>query len=195
MKLKFTISTILFFMFTTTFLVSCGDKTKQDFDVKGLIPVKSDRDRLLLDLVTIIEEHIPDTVLRANRFEVQYKPFFLSIVNKFDFECLYKNSDEEYFYFIRKPAYGVEGLFVGLGGKFKLDKNGKVKDFEESYRMFRMPDDELNKKGMAVYTDFIEGKDLSKFHKDINVDPYIEFPNEHVAYNKKTLEWYITKPY
>ncbi|MDB5274414.1 MAG: hypothetical protein JWO58_2781 [Chitinophagaceae bacterium] len=195
MKVKFIYSIVSAVLLVGIVSFSSCTKTKKDYKPSDVIVDKSERDSLLLAIITIIDEHIPDTVQKKDRFKPENQFFFKTIMPKYDFDCLYKNDQGEYLYFLTKPAMGVPDLYVGLAGKFKLDANHHIYDFEESFRMFRMYSDELNKKGMEVYNDFVAGKDLSKYHKDLNVDPYIEFPNEHVGYDKKKMDWYIIKPY
>lgn len=138
---------------------------------------------------------MPDSVAKQDRFKVEQQTLFKSEMSKYKFEYLYKDNIGDYYYYMSKPAYGVPELSVGLAGKFKMDDQGNLSDFEESYRMFRMPPAELDKKKLEVYESFVQGKDLTPFHKDLDTDPYIEFPNDHVGYDKKKLDWYIIKPY
>ncbi|MBC7485502.1 MAG: hypothetical protein H7282_01950 [Cytophagaceae bacterium] len=195
MTFKLSFSFAISSLVAVAILFSSCKKTKEDYKVSKLIESKAEQDSLLLGIITIIEEHIPDTVKKADRFQPENKAFFESKLNKYDFECLTKNDKGEYLYFVRKPAYGVPELYVGLAGKFKLDANRKITDFEESYRLFRMPAHDLDRKGIEVYEAFINNQDLTQFHRDLDTDPYIEFPNEHVGYDKQKLDWYFIKPY
>jgi hypothetical protein len=195
MKLKFISSFTSALLLAGIIGISSCSKSKEAYSVHLLIPEKAKQDSLLVRIVTIIEEHMPDSVEKGDRFKPEQQTFFKSEMNKYKFEYLYKDDKGDYCYYISKPAYGVPELSVGLAGKFKLDDQGNLSDFEESYRMFRMTPEELDKKKFEVYESFVEGKDLASFHRDPDTDPYIEFPNDHVGYDKKKMEWYLIKPY
>ncbi|MDB5256404.1 MAG: hypothetical protein JWM14_1099 [Chitinophagaceae bacterium] len=172
---------------------SCNKKT--EYAVSKVIPEKAEQDSLLLRIITVIEEHIPDTVAKEDRFHPEHQEFFKTRLDRYKFVYLYKNEQGEYLYYVTKPAYGVPELSVGLAGKFKLDEKNHLVDFEESYRLYRMPPEVLDKKSWEVYQAFVKGEDLQPFHRSLDTDPYIEFPNDHVAYDKKKLDWYFIKRY
>ena len=175
-----------------TFGLSSCKKSEKDYKADKYL-TSSQQDTLLTNIVTIVEEHYPDSIKKEERFDKQYRAFYIDQLRLYDYVYLYKNDQGVYYYFIEKPARGAKHLTVGMAGKFKVDANLKISDFEESYRLNRMPPNELDKRGWEVYQTFVADKDLTPFKtKD---EKYIEFPNDNVGYDKKKLEWYLIKPY
>jgi len=149
-------------------------------------------DSVLFNIIRYTDEHRPDSITLENRFESKNEVFFKSIVNKYSLDYLYKDGEGTYYYFINKLGRGVDDLYVGIGGKFKLGANNEFQNFEESFRMWRMLHKELDEKGIEVYNDFINNKPLDQYMND-EKKHYIEFPNEYVGYDSNKKEWKIIK--
>lgn len=182
---------IILTLFVCTVL-SCTNKANQYAPLNSL--KESTKDSVLLDLIVYTDEHTPDSINTDNRFEEKNKTFFETLTSKYSFKYLTKDADGKYKYFVYKKARGTEDLMVGLAGTFVLSKENRITELTEAFRMWRMTEDELNKKGLEVYEAFVENKPLKQYMNS-EEKHYIEFPNEHVAYDAAKHEWKIVKLY
>ncbi|MBC7449897.1 MAG: hypothetical protein H7259_00255 [Cytophagales bacterium] len=183
---------ITFFCVLICGFSSCSDKNKEYDPLK--IVTDSQLDSILQDIIVYTDEHTPDSINATNRFEYKNKPFFTGLRTNYSFKYLSKGLDGSYSYFISKKARGTDDMFVGMAGKVILSPQYHIINLEESFRMWRMTKAELDKKGIQVYKDFVEGKSLEQY-MNVEEKQYIEFPNDHVAYDKIKHEWKIVKLY
>lgn len=184
---------IIFICFLVYGIMSCTNTNSDAYDPLK-VATTSEQDSLMLSIIIYTDEHTPDSINAANRFETKNKSFFAGLTSKYKFKYLTKNADGQYKYFIYKKARGTEDMFVGMCGKFSVSEENKITELTEAFRMWRMTKEELNKKSLEVYEAFVENKSLEAY---INSEDkhYIEFPNEHVAYDALTHEWKIVKLY
>ncbi len=181
---------LVFFSLLIIVCASCSTNDEQ-YNPKNIIS-KPQEDSILLNIIKYTDEHRPDSINLENRFEKKNEAFFKGILNKYSLDYLYKDKDGTYYYFIYKVARGVDDMYVGIGGKFKLGPDNQLQDFEESFRMWRMLHKDLKAKGVEVYADFINNKTLDKYMNNEKIQ-YIEFPNDFVGYDKNKKEWVATK--
>jgi hypothetical protein len=173
-------------------ILSCTNNSDAYDPLK--VTTASQQDSLLLDVIIYTDEHTPDSINAANRFEEKNKPFFAGLTSKYRFKYLSKNAAGQYKYFIYKKARGTEDLFVGMGGTFTVSGGTKISNLEETFRMWRMTEKELDPKALEVYQKFVEDKPLTEYMNS-EEKQYIEFPSEHVTYDAAKHEWKIVKLY
>jgi hypothetical protein len=168
--------------------------TKSDAYDPAKVATPSQQDSLLLGVIIYTDEHTPDSINAANRFEEKNKPFFATLTSNYTFRYLTKSADGQYKYFIYKKARGTDDMFVGMAGTFTVSEGNKITNLEEVFRMWRMTEKELDPKALEVYQKFVEDKPLAEYMNS-EEKHYIEFPNEHVAYDAAKHEWKIVKLY
>jgi hypothetical protein len=183
---------IIVICFLAYSIIACTNNSNNYDPLK--VATASQQDSLLLGIIIYTDEHTPDSINTANRFEEKNKPFFAGLTSKYTLKYLTKNTDGQYKYFIYKQARGTEDMFVGMGGTFTISEGNKISGLEESFRMWRMTEKELDPKALEVYQKFVEGKPLTEYMNS-EEKHYIEFPSEHVAYDAAKHEWKIVKLY
>jgi len=179
---------LVFFSLLIIVFSSCSTNDKK-YKPSNLVS-KGQQDSILFDIIRYTDEHRPDSVTLENRFDPKSEAFFKSVMNKYTLDYLYKDNEGTYYYFVYKLGRGVDDMYVGIGGKFKLGPNNELQNFEESFRMWRMLHKELKVKGSEVYADFINNKPLDQYMND-EKKHYIEFPNEYVGYDMDKKEWKV----
>ena len=187
--MKYTI--VFVSMVIAAMLFSCGKN--KEYKPSELF-TQAQQDSILLDVVRYTDEHIPDSIKTETRFEEKNKSFFKGLISNYRFKYLTKQSDGNYYYLIYKQARGVDDLLVGLGGTFTLSQNNTITALKEDFRMWRMPQPELDKKGLEVYEKFINHEPLTEYMNS-EEKKYIEFPNDHVTYDAGKHEWKISTLY
>ena len=78
----------------------------------------------------------------------------------------------------------------GIAGKVRYDDKGRLIEYEEIFRTWKMPGDSLNVRGAMLFDRMVKGKDLSLFYSKFQGDKYIEFPDERFSFDKKLKLWH-----
>ena len=191
-RIQSSMKKIIIFFLLVILIAACTDNSKKYNPLESLNA--SQQDSIILEFAVYTDEHTSDSINGVNRFEEKNKPFFAGLTSKYRFKYLTKNAEGQYKYFIYKKARGTEDMFVGMAGTFTLSKENKITELTETFRMWRMTEKELDTKAFEVYEAFVENKSLNEYMNSEDKH-YIEFPNDHVAYDAVKHEWKIVKLY
>lgn len=99
-----------------------------------------------------------------------------------------------YFCFIRQ-APSLYQKKVAIAGKLLWNQDGTLKHYEELYRTWKMPEEELLDKNETLFSMLIEGKDLSPYYNHRSGDEeWIEFPDSMVRFDTQLKRWITQNP-
>lgn len=146
---------------------------------------KAKRDSLMADIITYIYAK-PVEATSQNRFEPQFRDYYVKQLIQFEWLYYSIDKDSTHYFYIKRPARSPKGYKRGVAGKFKLDKNGKIKDFEEIFNTPMLPDIDIFERGKEVFEEILETGGIGKFKDN---QAYIEFPSQVSVYDKKIYEW------
>jgi hypothetical protein len=65
-------------------------------------------------------------------------------------------------------------------------------NFEEVANTPHLPEEVVEERGRYLFQELIKNGNLDK---QIPMKQYIEWPDEHLGYNKKINQWFVVKPY
>jgi hypothetical protein len=147
---------------------------------------KPKQDSLLADIITYIYIR-PSEATAENRFEGQFRPYYVRQFNLFTWTFYQVKEGYHYFYLIR-PARSPKGYKRGVCGKYKLNEKGKIMDFEEICNTPMLPENELYERGKELFEEVVKTGSLGKFADNL---AYHEFPGITSKYDKKVYEWVI----
>jgi hypothetical protein len=74
----------------------------------------------------------------------------------------------------------------GTGGKFRLDAEGKVHQFQELFVTPQMPEIEARQKGDELFHELIQTQNINKFRENRS---YIEWPDGRLRYDTTNYDW------
>lgn len=142
-------------------------------------------EEVFTSLVTFIYKPPGKTSMR-DRFDPKYREWFEESVEKFDWLYCHRDEENNYYFFMIRPARNIHGHKRGVGGRFSIDKDGTISDFEEILNTYMMAEKEIKKLGPAMFSEIVRMKGLPEDHKFLK---YVEFPNKDAFYDRNIFEW------
>lgn len=136
-------------------------------------------------------DRMPKNASEESKFDKEFDEEYKRRSESADLMYYYidKNTDEIYFA-IAKIAPSLTIKKVVTAGKLKKNGNGDIIAYEEEFRTWKMEVDELKSVSEMLFTKYINKEDLSSFYtRNANGKFIIEFPDEHVSYDKKNRIW------
>jgi hypothetical protein len=178
---------IIIFLITIS-LFSCNQKKQQASDYF----TDSQEDSLLTNIVTYIYTPAPQAT-KETKFKPQFRSFYTKNLSLFNLQNYYQSEDGWNYFFLIRPVGGSPTFRRGVLGKFKLkEKSLMPMDFEEVANTPHLAEEVVKERGKYLFQELIKNGNLDK---QIPMKQYIEWPDEHLAYDKKQHEWITIKPY
>lgn len=175
---------IVYILLAIALLASCTDNTK--YDISTYLPNEDRRDSLLTDLITYMYKAPEGVRYRKERFDPKHRGYYMKQLPKFTVDKYYVTEDGIHYYFLVRPARNAHGYNRGAGGKFRLNDEGAIYDFEELYNTPMIPDEALLKKGRELFREMVKKGDVAAY---IGKKEYVEFPNDRCIYDKEIRDW------
>jgi hypothetical protein len=174
----------LIIMLSSVIFFSC-EKNRED-NPQVVISDSALRDSVMLQLMPYLAE-LPKYANYQNRFDDQFKPHYKKVMPVFfQWIKLYKAEDGYYYYLFYKKSNSLYEKKIAIGGKFKLDAQNKVTDFEDVFNTPKLKLDELAEKSSALFDEMIKTGGLGKY--TLNAE-YVEFPDQRCFFDKKLKYW------
>jgi hypothetical protein len=175
-------------LFIIIFILSCQSRNAK-FDINLS---DSQTDSLKTNLVTYIHPLAPKATCET-KFAPQFRDFYIKNSSKFTLENLKKANDGWYYFLIIRPVAGGTLFKRGVLGKFKLKENSLMPiEFEEVANTPHLKEGVVQERSQYLFQELVKNGNLNK---QITMKHYIEWPDEHLAYDKKNHEWKVVKPY
>ncbi|NBP71274.1 MAG: hypothetical protein EBR30_13930 [Cytophagia bacterium] len=180
----------LFFFIVLLFL-SCSADRKYEVETH-LDPLE--REEQLWKIIRYIAK-APEGLLYEERFYPGYDSFYRHQLTRHRFEAYYIDKDRQHYFLVSRPAPSLVEKRVSTGGKMKFDEDGKLIEYEEVFRTWKMVPDTLKKRSMMLFDKMVKNEDLSPFYtKNSNGVDYIEFPDDINYYDKSGRRWRLKDP-
>lgn len=96
---------------------------------------------------------------------------------------------KECYFVLLQPAPSIHEKYVALGAKITRSEKGEILSYEEVFRTWKHPKEVILERGAFLFKEMIAGHDLSAYNASRMGDTYIEFPNEHVSYDRAKRQW------
>lgn len=137
---------------------------------------------------------LPPGATHETKFRKEHDEYYKSVMSDYKWLDVSPGQDDEngkenmYYFLLSRPARSRTPMVEGIGGTFRMEKDSLI-EYEEVFRMWKMPEADLNIKGKEMFDRMVAGKDLSIYYPKFTGDQYIEFPNEHFIYDKENRRW------
>jgi hypothetical protein len=170
------------------FLFSCNQKKHQINDYF----TDNQKDSLLTNIVTYLYIPAPQAT-NETKFEPQFRGFYTKSLSSFNLQNYYQSEDGWNYFFMIRPVGGSPTFRRGVLGKFKLKENSLMPiEFEEVANTPHLAEEIVKERGQYLFQEMIRNGNLNK---QIPMKQYIEWPDKHLNYDKKTNQWITVKPY
>jgi hypothetical protein len=125
------------------------------------------------------------------KFEEQYDLYYQGVAAEYKWMHIRSTQNNGYYFLISRPAKSLTPMAEGIGGTFFM-KDDSLVAYEETFRMWKMSEENLQVKGKALFDRMVGGKDLSIYYSKFAGDEYIEFPDDRFVYDKEKRVWLDT---
>lgn len=131
----------------------------------------------------------PEGLTFDERFYKAYDSHYEKEMGLHRMDALYEKGDK-YYFLISRRAPSIHDKRVATGGRLKLDAEGKVAEYEEVFRTWKMSEQDLAKKGMLLFDKMVKGEPLDQYlTKNSWPEEYIEFPDDVNYFDKASRRW------
>ncbi|MFC3198158.1 hypothetical protein ACFOET_11100 [Parapedobacter deserti] len=134
---------------------------------------------------------LPKRATYATKFESRFDEPYRLMARAMELDKYYYNPSDDYIYFeMSRIAPSLYEKYVATGGRLKRDDQGKIVEYEEIYRTWKMAREDLEEKTAIFFDHMVKGKDLSSFYTvNVGDTEHIEFPDEHTYFDKNERRW------
>jgi len=175
---------ILLIAFTT----SCSQTSKETYEV-GSQMTSEEQKSFLHDISRYVGE-LPKNGGYETRDEARFDEHYKKQEEQSTLKYYHKDdkTGTEYF-LLTQMAPSLQEKYVALGGKLKRNNNKAIEEYEEVFRTWKFPMEQLEPKAEMLFVKLVNGEDLSNYYSDKAGDQYIEFPNQTARYDKNLRRW------
>jgi hypothetical protein len=131
----------------------------------------------------------PEGLTFDERFYAPYDSAYREQAKLHRFDAYYKKGNIHYFLVSRRAPSLVDKR-VATGGKFTLNDNNKLVEYEEIFRTWKVVPDTLAKREMILFDKLVKGESLTPYEtRNSKGIEYIEFPDERTYFDKASKQW------
>lgn len=160
--------------------------TKRDYVVSTHLTAQEQVE--MMDKVIRYVGRAPEGLTFEERFYPAYDSFYREQAGLHKFDAFFKNGST-YYFLISRRAPSLVDKRVATGGKF-IWEAGKVTEYEEMFRTWKMLPDTLARREMILFDKLVAGESLQPYQtKYSNGIEYIEFPDERTYFDKASRQW------
>lgn len=171
---------LIFFVF----LLSCGSRNTT---LPNNYLTDEKKNAIMWQVVHYASKPAP-TATRDSMFDSKFDDYYQRVLLDFELVALSPGGSNDYYFLIFRPARSVNPMFEGIGGKFKF-AHGSLVAYDEIFRTWKMPYQDLSTRGALLFDRMTKEKDLSIYYSKYAGDKYIEFPNDRYVFDKVKRRW------
>jgi len=149
---------------------------------------KEDQDYIILQSVRYSAK-LPPASTHETKFKAEFDEYYSIAAKEVDFRRCLKKKEDQYFFLMTRQARSIWPAREAIGGKMKVNKEGKLLDYEEVFRTWKMTEDTLNTRAFELFDRMTKGEDLTPFRTKYKGDRYIEFPDDRNVWSIEKKRW------
>ncbi len=126
-----------------------------------------------------------------SKFNHEFDQEYKEMAERNDLLYYYEDEKGGIYFAIAKIAPSLTLKKAATVGRLKIDSQGNITEYEEGFRTWKMPEEELREKTGILFEKYYKGEDLSGYYtENSNGEYYIEFPDRLTTYNKEKRQWH-----
>lgn len=179
---------IAYYALFVLLVLSAGCSKKKNYELTGCLSAEQQK-KVLYTMMHYASRLAPEAT-HETKFDKKFDWYYDRAVN--EARILYCDYDEEndiYSLFVARKARSITPMEEGIAVRLKLGENDTLADYEEVFRMWKMPADSVEKKGKFLFRTMLEGGDLTLYYTQFRKDEFIEFPDQRFTFDKKLRRW------
>jgi len=145
------------------------------------------KDSLLVDIIIFVgRKHTHSTF--ETRFSPEFRSYYIEMMKDFELAEIVLMADSSYNFYMIRPARSLdqEKNKRGVLGKFRLDENNKINDFQELVNTPPGSIETIKKSGKILMNLLVEKGEVNSILSDTSL---VEWPDGRLYYDKQRYEW------
>jgi hypothetical protein len=123
------------------------------------------------------------------KFDTAFDWYYKRAAAEYDIRAWYKAGNGDQYFLMTRQARSITPMRESIGGKLSLDDRDSLVEYEEIFRTWKMPEEQLNKKYPMLFDKMVKGESLEPYYSKHTGDQYIEFPDGRFHFDKTTRRW------
>lgn len=174
--------------FLLLFFASCAIGDKQSIDATSKLSPE-EQSAFLYEISRYTGE-LPKNGGYQTRTDERFDEYYKKQAEQSKLKYFYEDaSSGNTFFLVTQVAPSIHEKYVALGGKLKRGANHNITEYEEVFRTWKFPMNELEPKADFLFRKMMKGEDLTAYYSDKAGVEYIEFPNSQTIYDKEKRHW------
>jgi hypothetical protein len=132
----------------------------------------------------------PKGATHENKFDPKFDAHYQNLVAQYRIELFYRDSARSDIYLLLSriaPSMTVKRVGTGVHLRMAGDS---ITFYNEVFRTWKMPEEELAKKGAFLFSKMVRGEDLRPYYNENSgKEEYIEFPDANVHFDTLRRVW------
>jgi hypothetical protein len=126
---------------------------------------------------------------QETRFNSEFNWYYDAATKEYDWRACLPGQDSIFYFLMTRKARSIWPAREALGGKIRINSQGKIQEYEEVFRTWKMAEDSLNPRARELFDLMVAGKDLTPYRSKYKGDRYIEFPDDRFYFDKQSRGW------
>jgi hypothetical protein len=131
----------------------------------------------------------PRRVLGDEKFDTLYDDHYNLQIRLHELLAYYIDNNGEHYFLVARQAPSTDVKWIATGGKMRFGKGGELTEYEEVFRTWKLKRPDMESRAKYLFDLMVKGEDLSPYYTDKAGFNYIEFPDEHVYFDKQARRW------
>jgi hypothetical protein len=138
---------------------------------------------------------LPPRATHETKFASRFDEYYTELAERHRIDLYYQDEASQQGYLLVSriaPSLYVKRVATGI----RLQLTGdSLAYYEEVFRTWKMPEEELAEKGGMLFTKMVKGEDLSPYYpQNSGQEEFIEFPDENTYYDAGKRVWVMKQP-
>jgi len=181
-RITFTVSLLVFIG------TSCSTTKKEERYSPSTYLSETDQKRIKEEIIRYVAK-APRRVTSDIKFDTTYDEHYAKQVESHELLAYFEAPDGEHFFLVSRIAPSNNEKLVATGGRMRFDDNLELTAYEEVFRTWKLPRPQLEERARYLFDLMVKGEDLTPYYTATAGFNYIEFPDEHVTYDKVKRMW------
>jgi hypothetical protein len=179
---------IAYYTFFTLLFLLAGCGKKKNYEVPGCLSA-GEQKKILYTMMHYASRLAPQST-HETKFDKKFDWYYDRAVDEARIiYCDHNEENDMYSVFVGRKARSITPMEEGIAVRLKLNENGSFDEYEEVFRMWKMPADSMERKGKFLFRTMLEGGDLTLYYTQFRKDQFIEFPDKRFTFDKKIRRW------
>lgn len=156
----------------------------------GQLPDKALEQEILNRIIRYLGQLPPKGATHENKFDARFDEHYQALVPQHRIDLYHRDSvTGDIYLLVSRIAPSMYVKRVGTGIHFSMPADS-ITHYNEVFRTWKMPEDELAKKGGMLFSKMVRGEDLRPFYpQNSGKEEYIEFPDANVRFDTLRRIW------